>query len=192
MLLPTFCLVNLFKGRFRPWSSDLLLFSITIRLHLTRRVLKFGQRFARKRFLLPWWSLLSPKNMDDHGERAICEMNVSYPISCFWLFAAYFFMTQRCHPVSAICLDVVGISWQCGTVVFNFESMHVSGNLKAPQQCQGVQRADAIIGPVKTGGQHCVWSREVCHTLFEQSQLTCQCHSLTRPLHWRDSGDTQK
>ena len=21
-------------------------------------------------------------NMDDHGERAICEMNVSYPISC--------------------------------------------------------------------------------------------------------------
>ena len=40
------------KGRFRPWSSDLLLFSITIRLHLTRRVLKFGQRFARKRFLM--------------------------------------------------------------------------------------------------------------------------------------------
>ena len=41
-----------FKGRFRPWSSDLLRFSITIRLHLTRRVLKFGQRFARKRFLM--------------------------------------------------------------------------------------------------------------------------------------------
>ena len=94
------------KGRIRPWSSDLLLFSITIRLHLTRRVVKFGQRFARKRFLLPWWSLLSPKNMDDHGERAICEMNVSYPISCFWLFAAYFFMTQHCHTVRAICLDV--------------------------------------------------------------------------------------
>ena len=41
-----------FKGRFRPWSIDLLLFSITIRLHLTRRVLKFGQRFVRKRFLM--------------------------------------------------------------------------------------------------------------------------------------------
>ena len=42
-----------FKGGFRPSSSDLLLFSITTRLHLTRRVLTFGQRLDRKRFLLP-------------------------------------------------------------------------------------------------------------------------------------------
>ena len=104
----------MFKGRFRPWSSDLLLFSITIRLHLTRRVLKFGQRFARKRFLLPWWSLLSPTNMDDHGERAICEMNVSYPISCvgylprsFWLWRVWRGIAIRSRDLPRCCAAVV-------------------------------------------------------------------------------------
>ena len=61
----------------------------------------------------------------------------------------------------AICLDVIlHCAESAGTVVSNFgflnKSIQVSGNLKAPQQCQSVLRADAIIGPVKNGGQHCV------------------------------------
>ena len=60
-----------------------------------------------------------------------------------------------------ICLDVIlHCAESPGTVVFNFwflnKSIQVSGNMKAPQQCQGVQRADAIIGPVKNGGDYCV------------------------------------
>ena len=36
--------------------------------------------------------------------------------------------------------------------MFNFtffhKSIHISGNLNTPQQCQGVQRADAVISPI--------------------------------------------
>ena len=62
--------------------------------------------------------------MDDHGERAICEMNVSYPISCLAIcrlvfgYDVYYAALLYGH---AICLDVIlHCAESAGTVVFNF------------------------------------------------------------------------
>ena len=57
--------------------------------------------------------------MDDHGQRAIYEMNVSYPIHSL-IFGNYAYdATFPYGPV--ICLDVsLHCAESAGTVVFNF------------------------------------------------------------------------
>ena len=60
--------------------------------------------------------------MGDHGERAICEMNVSYPFSCVGYLPPSFFGYDAALPYGhAICLDVVlHCAESAGTVVSNF------------------------------------------------------------------------
>ena len=78
-------------------------------------------------FFLDFWNFFNfakplrfTKNMDDHGERAICEMNVSYPISCigylppsFWLWRVWRGSAIRSCDLPRCYSSLCGISWHC-------------------------------------------------------------------------------